>query len=119
MDQCEYHTDMKESINKLYSITQGTITNQGAEEVHRKTMYGFLTDLQKSQGDIKESLKSMEVGLHRDFATQQDLQELERGLDEVRRDSNANLWKAIGAAIGIMVLLASIYQWVISFLGGI
>ena len=117
MDQCEYHADMKESIDKLYTITQNTVTNQGAEEVHRKNLYGFLTELQKSQSDIKECLKSVEIGLHRDFATQQDLQDLGKELDEIRRESNANLWKAIGAATGIMVLLASVYQWVIRVIG--
>ena len=103
-EKCPHH-------DEVVNIVNSTSKWMSAEEVHRANLYKVLTDLQTSNANLIDKLNSIEVNIHKEFATKSEL-------DELRKKVDKHLWKVLGITFAGGATIVGFVQWIILYARG-
>jgi len=111
-EKCLYHNEIGGSIKTLSELQAAHSNWQSAEEVHRANMYKVLTDVQAGQGRTYEKINELEIALHKEFATKQQLVDVKDSIDcdmgELSDRLDSYLLKTLGiifgGGVGVLVI---------------
>ena len=102
-EPCAFHDELGGNIKGLMDIQASHTAWQAAEEVHRTALYKVLTDLQNGQSATLVKMGELEVALHKEFATKEELQvyraNQKKKIEDIHERIDGYLLKFFGLAL--------------------
>jgi len=104
----------------LSNLLHSASLNQAADDVSRDNVENQIKKVFDCQADIKKDVSDIKVSLHRDFATQNDLEELRKetrnNAQAIREEFRYHLWKMVGIFTTVALAAFGFIQWVFSII---